>query len=181
METTGDVITTADVDIGALQLGVDSREIVFDSRTDVRNLAAALAAQTQRRLLLHTHDLEPAIFDQEPFLAAVQDMVRNHHGSSFYILLQDGRSVVENGNRLIELSRRLNSRIQIRRPADEHLGYGKTFLLADSSGYLHRPIYSRYEGTASFHNPGTTLRLQQYFMKVWEHSQPDAEMRRLHL
>ena len=181
METTGDVITAADADIGALQLGVSSCEIVFDSRTEVRNLAAALAGQAQQRLLLHTYDLEPVIFDQQPFLDAVQAMVRGHRDSCFFILLQDGRSAVQDGNRLIELSRRLNSRIQIRRPADEHLGYGKTFLLADSSGYLHRPIYSRYEGTASFHNPGTTLRLQQYFMKVWEHSQPDAEMRRLHL
>lgn len=181
METTGAVITAADADVGALQLGVGSQEIVFDSCREVRQLAAALAGQVQRSLLLHTYDLEPVIFDQQSFLDAVHAMIREYSDSCLYILLQDGRSAVQNGHRLIELSRRLSSRIQIRRPQTEYQGFAGTFLLADNSGYLHRPLYSRYEGTASFNNPGTTRRLKRYFMDVWERSQPDTEMRRLHL
>lgn len=181
METTGDVIAVADTDIDALQLGVGSQELVFDSRREVRSLAAALAGQAQRSLLLHTHDLEPLIFDQPLFLESVQAMVRVHNNSCLYILLQDGRSTVQNGHRLIELSRRLSSRIQIRQPQSECRDFARTFLLADNSGYLQRPLYSRYEGTASFNNPGTNRRLQQYFMRVWEHSEPDTELRRLHL
>jgi hypothetical protein len=95
--------------------------------------------------------------------------------------LQDGRSAVQSGNRLIELARRLSSRIQIRRPPVEHRDFAATFLLADDSGYLQRPFHDRYEGTASFNKPDTNRRLKQSFMEVWEHSQPDAEMRRLHL
>ena len=102
-------------------------------------------------------------------------------GLEVHILLQDGRSAVQNGNRLIELSRRLSSRIQIRRPPAQYRGYSETFLLADDAGFLHRPLYTRYEGNASFNNPGITRRLKQYFLQVWEHSQPDTEMRRLHL
>ena len=181
MKTTEGVITAADADIGVLQLGVGSLELVFDSREEVRSLAAALAGQARRSLLLHSSDLEPVIYDQPPFLEAVRSMVRGHRDSCLYILLQDGRSAVQNGHRIIELSRRLNSRIQIRRPPAEYLDFGETFLLADNSGYLQRPLYSRYEGTASFNNPGTTRRLKQYFMEVWEHSQPDVEMRRLHI
>jgi hypothetical protein len=181
METTGKVIRAADADINALQLGAGSQELVFDSRREVRDLAVALASQAQRSLLLHTHDLEPVIFDQLPFLDAAQDMVRRHRDSCFHILLQDGRGAVHNGNRLIEMARRLSTRIEIRRPQAEYLDFPATFLLADDSGYLHRPLYSRYEGTAGFNNPGTTLRLKRYFMEAWEHSAPDVEMRRLHL
>ena len=181
METTGKVIAAADADIGALRLGTDSRELVFDSRVEVGDLAVALAGQVQRRLLLHTRDLEPVIFDRQAFLDAVRDMIQGYRHSCLHILLQDGRSAVQNGNRLIELSRRLGSRIQIRRPPAEYLNACETFLLADSCGYLNRPLYSRYEGTASFNNPATAQRLQRYFMQVWERSHPDAEMRRLHL
>lgn len=181
MKTSEDVITAADADIGALQLGVGSQEIVFDSREEVRCLVAALAGQAQRSLLLHSCDLEPLIFDQPEFLEAVQSMVRGHRDSCFHILLQDGRSAVQNGHRLIELSRRLSSYIQIRRPPAEYLDFGETFLLADNSGYLQRPLHSRFEGTASFNNRGTSQRLKEYFMQVWEHSQPDEEMRRLHI
>ena len=181
MEKTGEVIAAAEADIGALQLGADSRELVFDSRAEVGELAVAFTGQVQHRLLLHTRDLEPVIFDRQPFLDAIRAMIQGYRHSCLHILLQDGRSAVQNGNRLIELSRRLSSRIQIRRPPAEYLKDCATFLLADNSGYLHRPLYSRYEGTASFNNPATVLRLQQYFMQVWERSQADAEMRRLHL
>lgn len=181
METTGEVINAVDADIGALQLGVSSQELVFDSRGDVRSLVAALAGQAQRTLLLHTPDLEPLIFDQLAFLDALQAMVRRHRDSHCYILLQNGRGAIQNGNRLIELSRRLSTRIQIRRPQAEYLDFSETFLLADDTGYLHRPLYSHYQGTAGFNNPGTNLRLKRYFMKVWELSGPDGEMRRLHL
>lgn len=181
MEATEHVISAANANIDALQLGVGNQEIVFDSLNEVRGLATAFAGQAQHALLLHTHNLEPLIFDQQPFLDAVQALVRRHRDSSLYILLQDGRSAVQDGNRVIELSRRLSSRIQIRRPQAEYSNYCETFLLADNSGYLHRPLYSRYEGTASFNNPASTLRLQQYFKTVWERSQPDAEVRRLHL
>ena len=108
-------------------------------------------------------------------------MVRGHRDSLLYILLRDGRSAVQNGHRLIELSRRLSSRIEIRRPADEYLDFNETFLLADDCGYLHRTRDTRYEGTASFNNPAATLRLKRYFMEAWECSQPDVEMRRLHI
>ena len=181
METTGNIITAAGADIGALQLGIGSQEVVFDTRGEISDLVAALAGQATRRLLLYTHDLEPLIFHQQPFLDAVRAMVRGHRDSHLLVLLQDGRSAVQNSNRLIELSRRLSSRIQIRQPQSEYRDFAKTFLLADNSGYLQRPLYSRYEGTASFNNPGTNRRLQQYFMRVWEHSEPDTELRRLHL
>ena len=57
----------------------------------------------------------------------------------------------------------------------------EAFLLADDTGYLHRPLYSRYEGTAGFNNPAMNLRLKRYFTEVWERSIPDVEMRRLYL
>ena len=181
METTGEVISAAAADPAALRLGVSSQALVFDSRMEVRSLAVALAAQAQRSLLLHTHDLEAVIFDQLPFLEAVQGMVRRHRDSCFHILLQDGHGAIRNGNRLIELSRRLSTGIEIRRPQAEYLDFPETFLLADDTGYLHRPLYSRYEGTAGFNNPSMTLRLKRYFTEVWERSIPDVEMRRLYL
>jgi len=181
METTGEVISAATADPAALQLGVSSQALVFDSRMEVRSLSLALATQAQRTLLLHTRDLEAVIFDQLPFLEAVQEMVRRHRDSCFHILLQDGRAAIRNSNRLIELSRRLSTRIEIRQPQAEHLDFPEAFLLADDTGYLHRPLYSRYEGTAGFNNPAMNLRLKRYFTEVWERSIPDVEMRRLYL
>ena len=181
MATKENLVTASETDIGALRLGVDSQEITCSGRAEVRDLAVALAAGVQRELLLYTRDLEPVIFDQQPFLDTVSSVIRNHRDIRLRILIQDGRSAVQNGHRLIELSRRLSSHIEYRRPSPRHMDYGKTYLLADNSGYLLRPMAGRYEGTASFNNPGEVSRLKEYFLEVWEHGEPDPELRRLHL
>jgi len=168
-------------DIDVLQLGVDSKEFVLETSEDVRTIATALARQAQHTLLLHTEDLEPAIFDTTAFLDAASSLVRNRRDSCFRILVNNGRKAVQNEHRLIELSRRLSTDIQIRRPAPQYQNYHKTFFLADDAGFLYRPLSSRYEGIADFNNPGKVSELTRYFMEVWEHSEPDEEMRRLHL
>ena len=178
---TGTPVTAEQVDIGAQQLGRDNREFVLASREDVCSVAVALASQAQHSLLLVTRNLEPAIFDRQPLLDAVSGLARLYRDSHFWILLQDGRTAISNGHRLIELSRRLSTHIQIRRPAPHHRGDPRTFLLSDSTGYLNRPLADRYEGTANFNDPGKGRVLRKHFMEVWEQAVPDEEMRRLYL
>jgi hypothetical protein len=51
----------------------------------------------------------------------------------------------------------------------------------DSTGYLYRPMSSRYEGVASFYNASEVARLGKYFREVWEHSDTNMELRRLYI
>jgi len=176
-----DKVPAKELDITSMQLGIDDLEFALQTREQVRATAQTLAMQAQRELLLHTEDIEPAIFDQQPFLDAVSRLAREHQDAHVRVLVGNSRKTIQQGHRLIELSRRLSSNIQFRRPPPQYRNYGKTFLLCDSTGYIYRPLASRYEGTANFNNPGQTVSLRKYFMEVWEQSQTDEEMRRLHL
>lgn len=178
---TDDQVSARELDVASMQLGVDDLEFAMQTREHVRSMAQSMAIQARRELLLYTMDLEPDIFDQQAFLDALSRLARQHSEAHIWILLENSRKTVQQGHRLIELSRRLSSHIQLRRPPPQYLGYGKTFLLCDSTGYSYRPQASRYEGTANFNNPGQTVSLKKYFMEVWEQSQPDEEIRRLHL
>jgi hypothetical protein len=171
----------AQLRIDDLRLGETSREFEVVILAEARAVAHALAAQAKRTLLLHTEDLEPAIYDEAAFLDAVSRLARAHSQSHIWILIQDTRMVVQHGHRLIEIARRLSSSIQLRRPAPQYRNYHESLLLADGCGYLHRPIAARYEGTANFHDPGKVADWEKYFMEVWERSEPDAEIRRLYL
>ena len=171
----------AQLTAGDQQLGVNNLEFGLDSRADVSAVAERLADQASRSLLLHTENLEPAIYDQAPFLNAVSQLARTHAQARIWILLQDSRQVVSSGHRLIELSRRLSSGVQIRRPGPEYRHFHESFLLADTSGYLHRNNPNRYEGVANFNDPGKVAEWKKYFMEVWERSEPDTELKRLHL
>ena len=152
-----------ELDISSMQLGVDRLEFSLHSREDVRTITQTLAEQTQRGLMLLTLDLEPAIFDQQPFLDAISQLARQRQDAWFRILLLDSHKTLQSGHRLIELSRRLSSNIQFRCPPPEYQNTGKTFLICDDAGYFYRPLASRYEGTASFNNPGEVARLEKYF------------------
>ena len=179
--TTDEQVPADELDIASMQLGIDGLAFALQSREQVRAMAQSLATQAQRELLLHTEAMEPGIFDQQAFLDAVSSLARKHQGAHVWILVEDGRKAVQHGHRLIELSRRLGSNILIRRPPVQYRNYGKTFLLSDGAGYLYRPLASRYEGIANFNNPGKTAVLKKYFMEVWEQSEAEGEMRRLHL
>ena len=178
---TDDQIPADELDIASMQLGIDDLEFALQSREQVRSVAQSLAMQAQRELLLHTEAMEPEIFDQQAFLDAVSSLVRKHQNAHVWILVEDGHKAVQHGHRLIELSRRLGTNIQIRRPPVQYRNYGKTFLLCDGVGYLYRPLARRYEGVANFNDPGQTTVLKKYFIEVWEQSQAEGEMRRLHL
>lgn len=176
-----DATTLTQADIAALRLGVDRDPVNLGGSADVRDVAAQLAQQAQRGLLLFTPDLEAQIYDRQPFLDAVSALVRRHPGACFEVLVRDACRVVKEGHRLVELARRLGSGIEVRRCARQYQGYCGAFLLADDCGYLYRPLASRYEGMASFNNSGEVARLAAYFREVWAHSEPETELRRLHL
>jgi hypothetical protein len=171
----------AQLRIDDLRLGETSLEFEVERLTEASAVAHALASQAQRTLLLHTEDLEPAIYDDSAFLDDVSRLVRAHSQSRVWILINDARKVVQHGHRLIEIARRLSSSIQLRRPAPQYRNYHESFLLADGCGYLHRPIVARYEGTANFHDPGKVADFEKYFMEVWERSEADEEIKRLYI
>lgn len=179
--TTDDPIPARELDIASMQLGIDRLEFRLQSREDARVMAQTLAEQARRGLLLLSPDLEPAIYDQLPFLEAISELSRQHKGTCLKVLILDSRKTLQNGHRLIELSRRLGSSIQFRRPPPGYQNTGKTFLLGDDAGYFFRPLASRYEGTANFNNPGEVARLKKYFMELWDRGEPDSEMRVLHV
>jgi hypothetical protein len=179
--TTEDSVPANELDIASMQLGIDRIEFTLQTREAVRSMAETLAQQAQRGLLLLTQDLEPAIYDQLPFLHAISELARRRSDVCLRILVLDSHRALQSGHRLIELSRRLSTNIQFRSPPPDYQNTGKTFLVCDDAGYFFRPQASRYEGTANFNNPGEVARLKKYFMELWDRGVPDSEMRVLHL
>ena len=182
MDTPGkNKVALSQLDLEELRLGSSNREFELETRDDARRVAQALVAQAQHTLLLHTEDLEPMVYDRQAFIDAVSRLATTHRNARIWILVQEPRKVVQHGHRLVELSRRLNTFVQFRRPCSDYRSFHETFLLADNCGYLHRRNPNRYEGTANFHDPGKATDWVKYFMEVWERSEPDEELKRLHL
>ncbi len=82
---------------------------------------------------------------------------------------------------MVQLWRRLTSKIEIRRPHPDYIEHPESFLLVDETGYLHHRFYTGYEAMVDFNSPLETRRLSGFFKEVWEQSEPDSDLRDLHI
>lgn len=162
-------------------LGESDTLFHLQSATEIGAAAARLADQTSRKLKLFSFDLDPAIFNQGGFIEAMKQLALQSRVAQIRILLQDNELIRQQPHELIELSRRLTSTIEIRRPAEPFLMPPENFLLADNYGYLQLNMQERYNATSCFKDPLKVTQLANHFDEAWESGTPDIEALRLHL
>lgn len=162
-------------------LGETDKQVALDSSEDNRIAALVLAQQAQRSLRIFTRDLEAAVYNTLDFIEAVTKLATLSQYSMIHILIQDSTNVVKNGHRLVDLAYRLSSKIKLRKPCDEYRNYNEAFLIVDETGLMHKKLADRYEGMVNFNDSLETRNLAKFFDEVWEKSDPDPELRRLHL
>jgi len=162
-------------------LGESDQDIALNDRDDNHAAAVALALQARRRLTIFSRELDPRVFDHADFVEAVKALATRSRFSRIEILVQNSERIVKQGHRLVELSRRLNTFIELRKPHSDYRDYNQAFVIADEVGVLRNPIADRYQGAVNFKAPLLARELEQFFKEVWERSEPDIELRSLHI
>ena len=151
----------------------------LESLRDNREAAVDVAATAKRELVLFSRDLEPLIYDNEPFLKVLQALATRSRMSRIRVVSIDPGPAIRAGHRLVTLAQRFSSYIEIRRASRDHSELPETYLVADDTGLLYRPIATRYEGYADPQaHAEARLRLKE-FSGIWEAAEPDPEFRRL--
>jgi|SRR5215469_15098230 len=146
---------------------------------DNREAAVDVAVAAKRELVLFTRDLDPLIYDEEPFLKAVQALATRSRLSRIRVVSIDPGPAIRAGHRLIILAQRFSSFIEIRRASREHTDMPETFLVADDAALLYRPVATQYEGYVDLAAPPAARQCLKSFAGVWEEAEPDAEFRQL--
>jgi len=151
----------------------------LSSLRENREAAVAVAALAKRELALFTPDLEPLLYDQEEFLGVVRALATRSRFSRIRIVCLDSGPSVRAQHRFIALTQRFSSYIEVRRASRDHAGLTDTFLVADETALLYRPLYSRYEGYADLNSPTEARQRLKGFEEIWQQAEPDPEFRRL--
>ncbi len=162
-------------------LGETAGDHALASREDNRDAAVRLVRQARRSVELFSPDLEPALYDQTPLIDALTQLAVSGPRARIRILAKDFDRTVKEGHRLVELARRLSSYVELRKAHSDYQEHNETFLLVDDYGLLHRRHAPRFEGVFSCKAPLEVRRLRGFFDAVWDRSEPDADLRRLHL
>ncbi len=174
-------IDEPEIELNLPQLGENDELFHLHNEDDHLIHAAGMLRQARRDLALFSYDLDPAVYDQRPFLEAFKALALRSRFSRLRILLQDNTLVLQRGHRLVELAQRLPSVVEIRRPHADFLDHPENFLLIDDGGYLHKRSLESYSGIACYHNRHRVNRLLAVFDEAWDHGTPERELARLHL
>ncbi len=162
-------------------LGESGGPLHLDRPSVCARAVALMASQARRELRIFTPDMQAAIYDQQPFLDALTDLVIGSRYSWVRILIKDPGPAIRNGHRLIELGRRLSSSIEMRRIHPDYQDHALSFLAADDLGVIKSTPSDPREFVAEFYATLEAKRLAEFFDEVWERSEPDPELRRLYL
>lgn len=167
---------------GALPLPAlpPARAVDVLTLAEAQSFSDELARDARYKLWIYTRDLDRLLYDRAPFLDEVKRVALSGRGAEVLILVHETGGAVRDGHRLLHLAQRLTSLIKVRTPViEEHRQYPSAFLLNDRGGYYMRSIGSRYEGEGNTHAPGRNRTLMNYFLQIWQHAEPDVELRQI--
>jgi len=163
------------------QLGESGDDIQIDSSEENQSLVLELVSQASKTIDIFTRDMAARIYDNSKFIAALRDLIVRNDKTRVRMLVIDPDNSVKHGHRIIELTRRLSSSIEIRRVHVDYRADSQSYLIADGRGLLHRKLATRFEAVVNFNNPLLAREKLNHFNEVWEQSQPVLDFNRLHI
>lgn len=149
----------------------------FDTAEQAREHALNLLRQARRSLSLFTPDLEAWLYNDLEVQQACALMLRGHPRNRMRVLIADSSRAIRESHRLLALSRRLTSTMQIRKLNPDYPMEQGAYLIVDDHGLLVRPSVERFAGYALYQDAARARQRQQQFDTAWSHSLTDPELR----
>lgn len=160
-------------------LGVTNECIKVDSRRQNRDAVTKFLHSAQDQIVIISRSLDPTIFNSDSISKAATQLVRRYRNSGIRILVHDTAPMVKSGHRLLDLSQRISSKIEIRTICDDYTQFNQAFLVADHIGFIHNLKSDLYDADVNFNDFDRSKGLLETFKNIWEQSTQDTAIRRL--
>jgi hypothetical protein len=132
-------------------------------------------------ITLFSQMLDRRTYGSDEFIAPLQKFLLQHQRAKLRVIVRTPSAAMRNGHRLIELGRRLSSRIEFRELLPERQLISKEFLIADEAALLIRDMPDQLEAHYFSHAPLLARDQKREFETWWQESPPAAEFRDLKL
>jgi hypothetical protein len=144
---------------------------VLTTLDDVRAATRRAVANARRLLSIYTLDLEPQLYEQQPFLELIKSFLLNHSFAKVRLLTH--RAIPYNSpNKLAAMRRRLSGHIEIRTVNPQFSARTSGMVIADSKAIVYRAQVTSWEGVAGFEQPPIARLYLQEFDEMWVASVP---------
>ncbi len=158
-----------------------ARVTLFRGEGLARDALAAGLAEARRELIIYSHFLDALYFDEPQITTAISTFARRAPATRVRILIHSSNFIVSRGHRLLELSRRLSSKVTIRLVDPDFDAPDSCFVAWDQAGYWLLPEYREPEGSLHADDPVPAKRLFHEFDQLWHHGHLDPELRELRI
>ena len=162
-------------------LGVSAGPFELSGQVALAALCLDFVSQTRRSLDIVSRHLDPPLYDNEAFAAAVKQLALSHRSARIRLFILDPQPLVSRHHRLIDVAERLPGFVEIRTPAPQYKNFNEALLIADNIGYVSRPFSDRFEAEADYCGRRRAMALGERLDEMWERGLPDPNFRRLHL
>lgn len=162
-------------------VGKDTEAWIFDSEHSLIAMTDSVANQASQRLWLYDRFLDHDRYDRFRFREILSNLARRHRLSDVRLLIHDDKPLVQRRHQIVELMRRLPSRIELRLANPDYPCDSQPFLLADREALVYCHDFDKPEGFANFSAPGHVKRLSENFQRMWDAGRASLELRQLPL
>jgi hypothetical protein len=153
-----------------------SEPLILLTNFDEVLTATLKAAQSAKRVLsIYTSQLEPQLYEHNAFLDVLKSFLLARSYSRVRVLMQEPLNQAGNGSKLLAMSRRLTTFMELRPASPAVRSRNCGMLIADDKAIVYRPQVGNWEGVAGF-NQTTVARLHlSEFDQMWMASLPTRE------
>ena len=155
------------------------RRWVISTKEEMRQAVIEIVKDADRRVSIFTHDLDPGIYDDPDFLAAITHLVLSRTYSRIRVLIADPSRAIKNGNNFVHLGRRLNTYIEFRHVREDLRTHAESFCIADETALVYRLQHAKWEGIADTYEPAIAKLYGKMFDEIWQASEVEIEFRQL--
>ncbi len=163
------------------KLGENQDVITVDTCTGLRSHIINMVSQATQTIKITSRKMDARLTNNSDFLNAVRSCIVGHSNFDFKILIYQLDEFLSENHQILELSRRLSSRITIRVLKKEYHHHNDEVILVDDTGIIYRELSDRYDSVIEYNNKRKNLELTRQFNENWEHGVRDNNLYRLNI
>ena len=156
------------------------RVIRFSSRDAFLTHLNTVTRFARREMLIFIQNLPHETLNKRDWISLVSAFVRSNRYAQIKILAQDTKPFRGRRHQLIELAKRLPSKVLIRQCLIDEIKHQTSYILTDESQIIYCNSDEQFSGFANYQARAEVHSIKQEFNYLWQsHSQPDRELEEL--
>lgn len=158
-----------------------SREVTFESLNDARDGLLVILRCARRVVSIASPDLDRTLFGDDGVVELLSDFARRNRHVRVRVLVEEPKAIADEAHPLLDLARRLPSKVEIRKQSDDRTPSRRNYVIVDGTAVWIQPNRGEYVGRHNVHDRVEARRLTDEFTELYERSIDDPELRRLDL